>query len=46
MQRSTGEVSLGKLLIPRKYTLYDQSGLTVEVPHDGIDQVVLELTDN
>ena len=46
MQATEGEVSLGKLLIPRKYTLYDQSGLSLEVPKDGNDQVVLELTDD
>jgi hypothetical protein len=29
-----GEQSLGKLLIPKKYTLFEQSGLTAEV-HEG-----------
>ena len=46
MQASEGEISLGKLLIPRKYTLYDQSGLTLEVANDGNDQVIFELTDD
>lgn len=46
MQAAEGEVSLGKLLIPRKYTLYDQSGLTLEVPNDGNDQVVFDLNDD
>ena len=32
--KAPGEQSLGKLLIPKKYTLLEQSGLTAEV-HEG-----------
>jgi hypothetical protein len=32
----TGESSLGKLLIPRRYIRYDTSGLEVDVPPEGL----------
>lgn len=38
-----GEQSLGKLLIPQKYTLFDESGLTAEVIADGNEPFVFEL---
>ena len=42
--KSPGEQSLGKLLIPTKYTLFDQSGLTAEVRADDNQAFVFELT--
>lgn len=39
-----GEPSLGQLLIPRKYTFFDQSGLTAEVVQEGSKPFVFELT--
>jgi len=38
-----GEQSLGKLLIPVHYTLFDQSKLTAEVKPDGNEPFVFEL---
>lgn len=38
-----GEQSLGKLLIPVNYTLFDQSGLTAEVKAEGNQSFVFEL---
>ncbi len=38
-----GEASLGKLLIPRRYTFFDQSGLTAEVVARGENQFDFEL---
>lgn len=38
-----GEMSLGKLLIPRKYTLYDLSRLTADVTEES-GPLVFELT--
>ena len=40
-----GERSLGKLLIPMKYTLFDQSGLAAEVREDRTEPFVFELSD-
>lgn len=42
--KGPGEQSLGRLLIPRRYTLFDQSGLSAEVRPDQNDPIVLELT--
>lgn len=39
-----GEQSLGKLLIPQKYTLFDESGLTADVRADSTAPLVFELT--
>lgn len=41
-----GEATLGKLLIPRKYTDIDTSGIVIEVPAGGADDIVIELTDD
>ncbi|WP_428305137.1 hypothetical protein [Lacipirellula sp.] len=40
----TGEFSTGASLIPEKYAFVDRSELTAEVPADGTDAIVLELT--
>lgn len=40
-----GEQSLGKLLIPQRYTLFDQSGLTADVKESGNEPFVFELSD-
>jgi hypothetical protein len=40
-----GGQSLGRLLIPVKYTMASSSGLTVDVKAEGNEPVVLELTD-
>lgn len=45
-QQPVGEQSLGKLLIPRKYTLFDYSGLTAEVKADGNNSFEFNLTDD
>lgn len=42
-QQAAGEQKLGRLLIPVKYTLFDQSGLTAEVRESGNEPIVLEL---
>jgi hypothetical protein len=42
--KSPGEQSLGKLLIPRNYTLFDQSGLTAHVRPNRSEDLVFELT--
>ena len=39
-----GEFVLGQSLIPAKYTFLDQSGLTADVPAEGTDSILLELT--
>lgn len=39
-----GEQTLGKLLIPSKYTFFDQSGFTAEVREAGNEPFVFELT--
>ena len=39
-----GEFLPGVPLIPEKYTFLDQSGLTAEVPSEGTDSILLELT--
>ena len=39
-----GEQTLGKLLIPQKYTLFDQSGFAAEVKVDHNEPFVFELT--
>jgi hypothetical protein len=41
--KGPGEQSLGRLLIPSKYTLFDQSGLTAEVRADQSGPFVFEL---
>lgn len=42
--KAAGEQTLGKLLIPQKYTLLDQSGLTAEVTKDRTEPFAFELT--
>jgi hypothetical protein len=42
---SGGEVGLGKLLIPEKYTYFDRSGLTFEVNGDRTEPYDIHLTD-
>jgi hypothetical protein len=44
--KGPGEQSLGKLLIPMKYTLFDQSGLNAEVLEEENEPVVFELVDS
>jgi hypothetical protein len=44
-QRSAGEQSLGRLLIPRKYTLFSSSGLRIDVSPNKNDPFVFELQD-
>lgn len=44
VQQAAGEQKLGRLLIPVKYTLFDQSGLTAEVRESENEPIVLELT--
>ena len=39
-----GERSLGKLLIPQRYTLFEASGLTADVHRDGVNDFELRLT--
>jgi hypothetical protein len=41
--RPPGEQMLGKLLIPEKYTLFDQSGFTAEVTEDRTEPYVFEM---
>lgn len=41
----TGEQSLGASLIPRRYTFFDQSGLTAEVKLGGSEAFAFDLTD-
>lgn len=41
--KGPGEQSLGRLLIPMKYTLFDQSGLTAEVREEDNMPFVFEL---
>jgi hypothetical protein len=43
--KGAGEQSLGKLLIPERYTFLDQSGLTAEVRQDQSEPFVFELSD-
>jgi hypothetical protein len=38
------ESEYGKLLVPKHYTNPESSGLTIDVPADGLDNVVLELS--
>lgn len=40
-----GEQTLGKLLIPQRYTFFDGSGLTAEVASGGNEPFVFELVD-
>jgi hypothetical protein len=40
-----GEQSLGKLLIPTRYTLFDQSGLTADVQTGQSEPFLFELGD-
>lgn len=42
---SSGEIGLGKLLIPEKYTYFDRSGLTFEVTADRTEPYDIHLTD-
>lgn len=41
--KGPGEQSLGKLLIPEKYTFFDQSGFTADVSADREEPFVFEL---
>jgi len=43
---SEGEMALGKSLIPRRYTDVDTSGIVIDVPPGGQDDVVVRLTDD
>ena len=43
--KGPGEQSLGKLLIPMKYTLFDQSGLTADLRQEQNEPIVFELVD-
>lgn len=43
-KKAAGEFVLGESLIPAQYTFLDQSGLTAEVPAEGTDSIVIELT--
>ena len=38
------ELSLGRSLIPKRYTSYGSSGLTFDVPATGTDRLELKLT--
>ncbi|TWT85951.1 hypothetical protein Pla123a_07580 [Posidoniimonas polymericola] len=42
----SGEVGLGRLLVPERYTDFDQSGLTVDVSLDNPGPYDLRLTSN
>ncbi len=42
--KAAGEQGLGKLLIPRKYTTFNTSGLTADVKASGNEPFVFELT--
>lgn len=42
-QKTPGEATLGELLIPAEYTFMERSGLTADVPADGVDSLVFEL---
>ncbi len=44
-QPSVGEQTLGKLLIPRRYTLFDQSGLTADVNGSDNQPIEFHLTE-
>lgn len=41
--RATAGDTLGKLLIPQKYTVFSASGLTADVPAEGLPELLLEL---
>ncbi|WP_145434122.1 hypothetical protein [Lacipirellula limnantheis] len=43
-KKTPGEFVLGESLIPAQYTFLDQSGLTAEVPAEGNDSIVIELS--
>jgi hypothetical protein len=43
-KRTGGEMSLGESLVPAHYSFLDQSGLTAEVPPEGTESLVFELT--
>jgi len=42
--KAAGEQGLGKLLIPRKFTTFNTSGLTADVKESGNEPFVFELT--
>jgi hypothetical protein len=42
-QKKAGEATLGELLIPSEYTFMESSGLTADVPANGVDTLVFEL---
>ena len=42
---SEGEAALGKLLIPKKYSDIDTSGIEIDIPRGGKDDVVINLQD-
>jgi hypothetical protein len=43
-KKTVGEATIGALLIPSQFTFADQSGLSAEVPAEGTDSLVFELT--
>jgi len=43
-KKTVGEVALGESLLPSHYAFLDQSGLTADVPVEGADALVFELT--
>lgn len=45
VEKGPGEPTLGQPLIPLKYTLFDQSGLTADVREDRSEPFVFELHD-
>ena len=42
---SEGEAALGRLLIPKKYTDIDTSGIEIDIPRGGKSDIVIELMD-
>lgn len=43
-KKAVGEFILGESLIPDHYTLLDRSGLAADVPPEGTDSILFELT--
>jgi hypothetical protein len=43
--RKAGEQTLGRLLIPQRYAMFNTSGITVEVKPEANEPFVFELTD-